>query len=288
MRTFARQRPQRSLPTQSTSGWVSTMGVARHHRGVDRIVTILESVAHSTDGLTLSQLAKRLEAPVSTIQGLVNGLLATGYLIEESRRFTLGPGPFTLTIGADWTTVAPVSHDLVSQLAEKIGYPVLLGVMVGDHLMYVDGAGEDARMEFYMHTRSRRPLINSAGGKLLLASLEDTELSQRLGELREIYSSDLIEAFLHEVLTIRSNGFATSTAVPGACAVAVGVPGTRRPVGSALVAVGPREWDEERARDVAEVLSGGVRTAATRASSPSARSSASSSTSPTASSGSSW
>jgi hypothetical protein len=47
-------------------------------------------------GVTLAELAAALDAAKSSVQELTNGLLARGYLIEEERRFYLGPGPFIL------------------------------------------------------------------------------------------------------------------------------------------------------------------------------------------------
>src|SRR6187200_3354998 len=66
----------------------------RPHRTVDRVVEILETVSLSQRGVTLAELATALGAAKSSVQELTNGLLARGYLIEEDRRFHLGPGPF--------------------------------------------------------------------------------------------------------------------------------------------------------------------------------------------------
>src|SRR4029453_14580958 len=73
---------------------------AHPHRTVDRVIGIVETVCLSPRGVTLAELAAALDAAKSSIQELTNGLLARGYLIEEDRRFSLGPGPFILAARA--------------------------------------------------------------------------------------------------------------------------------------------------------------------------------------------
>lgn len=60
------------------------------HRTIDRAAQILEFAARSQSGATLSEIAKTLGAPVSSVRGLVNGLIATGYLAEHNHRYVLG------------------------------------------------------------------------------------------------------------------------------------------------------------------------------------------------------
>lgn len=209
-----------------------------HHRGVDRTVAILEAVARVRDGLTLSELSHRLDAPVSSVQQLVNGLVAVGYVVQDARRYVLGPGAFALTMGADWSSIAPVSHERLEKLADELGCSVVLGHLVGDHLMYFDEVGNDPAIDYYAKTRSRRPILLSAGGKRLLAGLPDDELHQRLRALSADHEPVEIDSFLEELPTIRSTGLAYGRALPGIVAVAAGIPGRRGRLTGALVASG--------------------------------------------------
>ena len=63
---------------------------------IDRVAAILELVARSGAGLTLTAVAKALNAPVSSVHGLLNGLVAVGYLDERDRIYTLGTAPYLL------------------------------------------------------------------------------------------------------------------------------------------------------------------------------------------------
>ncbi len=211
---------------------------AEHHRGVDRIVAILEAVAHSPDGMTLTELSRMLKAPVSSVQKLTNGLLAVGYLVSDDRRFELGPGAFALTMGGEWSSVAPVSHDLVERLSVELNCSIVLGVLVGDNLMYFDEAGNDPGIDYYARSRRRRPILTSSGGKRLLAGMSDDELHERLRRLSQTSPASEIDQFLQELPEIRRTGLALGYALPNISAIAAGVPGRRGRLAAALVAVG--------------------------------------------------
>ena len=130
---------------------------ARPHRTVDRVTGILETVSLSPRGVTLAELATALGAAKTSLAELTNGLLARGYLIEEEHRFHLGPGPFVL---ASRATLAALSldHELVAELGKALGCPVLVGVRVGDAMIFTDYTGQESpSLTFAARTHARRP-----------------------------------------------------------------------------------------------------------------------------------
>ena len=137
--------------------------------------------------MTLAELATALDAAKSSVQELTNGLLARGYLIEEDRRFHLGPGPFILAARANKLAALSLDHRFVAELANVLGCTVLVGVRVGDAIVFTDLVGEESpSLTFVARTHARRPLYTSAAGKTLLANVPDDEMYRLLdlGELR--------------------------------------------------------------------------------------------------------
>lgn len=204
------------------------------------MTAILEQVAKDPDGLTLTEIARRLEAPVSSIQQLVNGLLAVGYLVEDNKRHYIGPGVFALTMAADWSLVAPVRHEQIEELASALECRIVLGVMVGESLVYVDSAGESSASRFFARATMRRPLLPAAAGKLMLAGLPDAELFPKLERIAASVSHDVIDRFLNDLAEIRSTGLAWSRAesLPDIDAVATGIAGRGGSLAAAVVATG--------------------------------------------------
>ena len=154
---------------------------ARPHRTVDRVVQILDTVSLSPRGVTLAELATVLDAAKSSVQELTNGLLARGYLIEEEHRFHLGPGPFILAARANKLAALSLDHQFVADVAEALDCTVLVGVRVGDAIVFVDHVGEESpSLTFVARAQTRRPLYTSAAGKTLLANLPDDEMYRLL------------------------------------------------------------------------------------------------------------
>jgi DNA-binding IclR family transcriptional regulator len=206
-----------------------------HHRAVDRVAAILEAVAAERRGLSLTQLAVRLHAPVSSIQKLVNGLVAVGYLDEDEHRFVLGPAPYLLSLRAGHSPVSVVRHSDLVELAERTGASAVLAVRVGDASVYVDWAGTDDPFNYLTVQQLRTPLPETAVGRVLLANLPDRDrheiVAEELGD-----DPRAAVALLTELERIRERGHLLGDSGPmlrGITAVAAPV----REEGSVVAAV---------------------------------------------------
>ncbi len=197
---------------------------ARPHRTVDRVIEILETVSLSPRGVTLAELAAALDAAKSSVQELTNGLLARGYLIESERRFQLGPGPFILAARANKLAALSLDHQFVAELGEVLGCTVLVGVRVGDAIVFTDLVGEDSpSLTFVARTHARRPLYTSAAGKTLLANVPDDEM-YRLLDLAGPEQAAEVRQFLAELPDIRLRRLAFNRGVTFGDAFAVATP----------------------------------------------------------------
>jgi DNA-binding IclR family transcriptional regulator len=238
---------------------------ARPHRTVDRVVQILEIASLSPRGVTLAELATELDAAKSSVQELTNGLLARGYLIEEERRFHLGPGPFLLASRANKMAALLLDHRLVVELAETLDCTVLVGVRVGDALVFVDYVGEESpSLTFAARTRSRRPLYTSAAGKTLLANVGDDEM-HRLLDLAGPEQAEDVRRFLAELPEIRARRLAFNRGATIADAFTVATP-LLTPDGRLIAAIsaGVDHTQADRLDDLGEDLKRSVAALATK------------------------
>jgi DNA-binding IclR family transcriptional regulator len=202
------------------------MGKARaHHRTVDRVAELLEAAVTYPDGASLTQLARAVDAPVSSVQKLVDGLVAVGYLDESGRRYLLGPAPYVLSLRAGRRPVSAVRRGDLAALAERLAVPVLLAVRVGDDAVYVDWAGADEPFDYALSSRVRGPLPDTAAGRVLLAHLPEPLRREVVRTARPGDPAAAV-ALLAETERIRRTGRETGTSgplLPGAVAVAVPV-----------------------------------------------------------------
>ncbi len=201
-----------------------TVMPARPHRTVDRVIAILETVSLSQRGVTLGELATAIDAAKSSVQELTNGLLARGYLVEEERRFHIGPGPFILSARANKLAALSLDHRFVAEVATLLGCTVFVGVRVGDAIVFTDHVGEESpSLTFVARTHARRPLYASAAGKTLLANVSDAEMN-RLLALAAPEQADDVRRFLAELPEIRSRHLAFNRGATFADAFAVAMP----------------------------------------------------------------
>lgn len=229
--------------------------VRPRHRMIDRVAAILEAVARS-DGLSLTEIARKVDAPVSSVQGLVNGLVASGYLDERARTYRLGVAPYFLNLLAGRGAVNRIVHDdLVELHAETDSTTVVLGVAVGPDVVYIDHCSTDPRTEYLAKRFFRRSLIRTSTGWVLLADWEQRDLWAYL-ETLDPEDDERADQFLARLEEIRESGVAT---LPGAAEDAevdgISVPVRERGrVVAAVGVVGPREVLLPRQQEIVAAL----------------------------------
>lgn len=226
---------------------------SKQHRTIDRVVQILEFVATKPDGATLTEIARALGAPVSSIQGFINGLVATGYVDEEGRHYLLGAGPYILTLRSNRMPARTVRQQDIDEIGEATGCSALLGIRLGWHLVYVGNYGDSPHLQYLSQTRVRRPMLTTVGGRSLLASLEVDDLNEYLAEQAD---QDAVHAFLSDVDEIRRTGFAVNLFSEFSKTTTIARP-VRDRTGAVVATVvlgAPREELEPRLDEVKQVM----------------------------------
>lgn len=206
-------------------------GAARpHHRTVDRVAAILETVARSTRPLGLSDIAKAVGAPVSSTQSLVNGLAAAGYLDEEARGFRLGLAPYFLATLAGTRPVDQVTHRMLEDVVAGTGAVAVVAVLIGGSVFYIDYAADDPAYAYLAQNRLRRSPLETSAGWVLLSGLDVettwSQLSEQLAAAEDAgVARELVDAFERGYPQVRETGecVAPGAASNGADGVAVAV-----------------------------------------------------------------
>lgn len=155
-----------------------------------RTFDLLEAFAVERRAVSLSQLAKLLNVPVSSCHQLVGTLEARGYLYAVGRRREIYPTGKILDIARaivahdPWMTHAvPQLQKLRTQTRET----VLLGKRQGRHLIYLVVAEGTEAIRFAANVGDRKPLHISSLGMALLGSLGDHQRDELLAEMEGRY-----------------------------------------------------------------------------------------------------
>jgi IclR family transcriptional regulator, KDG regulon repressor len=182
---------------------------------VKKAFKILHTIADSSNGLGVSELAKQLKIGKSTVHGITSALEELGVLVRDAlhKKYNMGYTLLELRKKAyAKMELRDVARIPMEKLMEKIGETVFLGVLNGDHVTILDMVESHNEMKITSPPGTRLPLIAGATGKVFLAQFEEKkakEIIQKMGLVR--YTSKSIvdpKKFFKEVEETKKNGYA--------------------------------------------------------------------------------
>lgn len=204
----------------------------RRVQAVDHAVDVLEAIAQAPGGQTgVSDVARRTGLSKATVHHLLGTLETRRMVIKDLATSTYRLGWSLYELGATVARSADVSRvarPYLDSLAVETSESVLLGILDGDSVLYLDRG--DAPHGFHMvATAGRRsPLHATASGKLLLAFAGEEAIEEYLGGELESFTPDTItdaKVLRRQLDAIRADGHATcwQERELGLCSVAVGL-----------------------------------------------------------------
>ncbi len=220
-------------------------------QSVDRILAVLELLAANRGGAGLAELARSVDAPKTSLIGLLAGMLASGYVTKDTASvYRLGPRMFALAMRVVGSLdLSSLARPVLERLVADTGETALLGALApsGDLAIYIDKVESHSSVRYTVSLGEQRELYCSSIGKLLLAHMpaaqQDAYLrSHPLKSFTEATVTS-VPALRKELESIRVQGFAQTRGerVVGADAMAAPVFGPGGEALAALVVAGPSE-----------------------------------------------
>ncbi|MDR6952094.1 IclR family acetate operon transcriptional repressor [Ancylobacter sp. 3268] len=154
----------------SSSGAAESGGEVQ---SLDRAISLLEVLALS-DGMTLSELARRAELPTSTVHRLLATLDRRGLVGNDpaTGQWMVGLGLFR--IGSAYLRIRKlpeISRMLLRELSGAVGETVNLSMIDGPHLICVAQVESHAAVRAFFRIGGALPIHASGGGKAILAAM---------------------------------------------------------------------------------------------------------------------
>jgi len=148
-------------------------------QSLTRGFSILEALAKSGGGLTLTELAQRVQLPPSTTHRLLSTLEKMGYVYQagDLGLWYIGLQAFTVgtTFLANRDFVAQ-SHASMHRLMEQAGETANLAILDGTEAVFIAQVQCHEMMRTLVKLGSRVPLHASGVGKALFAALPDEQI----------------------------------------------------------------------------------------------------------------
>lgn len=178
---------------------------------IARAAEIIRLLGAAPEGLTLSEVARGVDLPRSTVHRIAGALEAEAFLrTESSGVLRLGPSLIGLAVGGRRDLRHEVSPYL-RRLSQELGETVDLAVLDSGQVLFVDQYTSQRRLRIVSEIGARFPLHCTANGKALLAELSLEEVWRLVPEELPALTEHTVtrrEKLLEELARVRTEGVA--------------------------------------------------------------------------------
>lgn len=140
----------------------------------DRTLDLLELFAREKKALSLTEIAARLETPMSSTHALIKTLEDRGYVFEFSRRkgyYPTGKLRAVANAVSNGVTLLKTLEPLLQDLCDETEETVVVAICHDLSGMYVDACISQQSVRFSPTLGETKPLHSTATGKALLGAL---------------------------------------------------------------------------------------------------------------------
>ncbi|GHH44325.1 IclR family transcriptional regulator [Streptomyces candidus] len=243
--------------------------MGRHVPAVTRALDILELFLEGDGTLSAPDITRKLGLPRTTVHELVTTLAARSYLVpvpEQPGRYRLGVRTYQLgSRYAEQLDLAAEGQNVAREVAETCDETVHVAVLEGADVIYIAKVDSTHAVRMVSAAGRRLPAHCTSVGKMLLASLPESELRTRIDgrELAAMTPNSITEpdALGAALADIRARGLAVEhrESNPDVSCVAAPVRDSSGRVVAALsVSVPMIRWSEERERELGELAAKGA------------------------------
>lgn len=153
------------------------------HNPTLRVIEVIETVAESQSGLSLSQISSKINCPKSTLMPILKTLCERNYLLfsEETLLYTMGKEILFLSSMYESTnTSLDLIQEQMKRLSTVCNETCHLGILTGNEIMYLLKISTNNPIQLISSVGKRLPAYATALGKALL-------LDKSINELEELF-----------------------------------------------------------------------------------------------------
>jgi len=204
---------------------------------IARAAAILRALEGENAGLSLAQIAQRVNLARSTVQRIVASLAAEKILIAASPNGGVRLGPTIHRLAASVRNdIVAMARPFITRLSTELCETVDLSLVRNDHLVFIDQVIGSQRLRTVSAVGETFPLYCTANGKAYLSRLDVLAIEQLIGrayEARTPKTLTTLDALMADIGIARNTGVAYDREehTLGICAVGVALDD---PLGSAL------------------------------------------------------
>ncbi len=227
-------------------------------------IDILHCFSPETPELRVSEVARRLSVPKSTVSRLLKKMLHQGLVEQDAKNRRYRPGPLAFRLGTLYQAhlqILDLADAAVEVLVEEFGLTGYVGILDGTDVVVLRARQGSYPVRFVVDPGYRGPAFATAIGKALLARLDDDMLCALLPPVLTYDATDLSlarEDLLLDLEETREQGWTESIERIvfgfGAVGAAVGMADGQQAVAFCLSYPTKAEFEEQRDRMVERIV----------------------------------
>lgn len=177
------------------------------HRPTIRVLKILEHLADAKEGITLTELSAATGYSKSTIFPIIKTLVEYKYAQSgDTLRYTLGLRACLLASSlASSNQWLELIHKEMQGIVDNCDEVCQLGVLDGDHVLYIDKVQSKRTVQLISYIGKRLPAEKTALGKTLIASLSEKEILKIFSSSHKTIN---IKKLFSEARFVKEHGYA--------------------------------------------------------------------------------
>lgn len=149
---------------------------------ISRAASILRAIKEQNTGMSLGQIAEKIDLPRSTVQRIVSALENERLLISSSTAGGIRLGPELLSLGvATRYNIVERCRPHLEGLMQRTGETVDLSVMRGRKMIFLDQVQGTARLRTISSIGEEFPVTSTANGRACLAKL-NMDIAEKLAK----------------------------------------------------------------------------------------------------------
>jgi DNA-binding IclR family transcriptional regulator len=202
---------------------------------IARAAAILRALEHESAGLSLGQIAQRVDLARSTVQRIIAALEVEKLVIAASPNGRMRLGPSILRLAASVRTdFASLARPFLVTLSKELGETVDLSIVKKDQVVFIDQVTGPHRLQTVSVVGDAYPLYCTANGKAYLGQIDDGAIIELIGRKYPRRTKNTKVTFAElaaDLRTVRQTGIAVDLEEhsSGVCATGVAL---RDPTGN--------------------------------------------------------
>lgn len=157
------------------------------HKPTKRVLDILDILATTTKGMTLTEIAKAIDSPKSTLHPIIQTMVQKKYIFFDENTYRYFIGIKTFCIGSAYTNnlnLLDIIKDEMKYVVKKTNEICQLGILNKDKVLYIAKVDSERAIRIISNVGKEFPAYCTALGRALLCN-------ETLEKLKELYPEGL-------------------------------------------------------------------------------------------------